>query len=569
VPLSPKSIGSGASAVAVSEAISGLAPGTTYHYRVLATNEVGETEGADQTFTTRKAPIATTEAATGLSASGATLNAVLNPEGLDTTYQFEFGKTSAYGSKIPASPKSIGSGTSAVAVSEAINGLEASTTYHYRVVAANEVGTTSGNDATFKTEAPPVSASQLGAMATTEPFNGSSTSLSNFNAHWSTLGWASGASPKGADTTTGWHPSNVFPTVNGTFYNPVLTDTGSGVAAEGTMATNPAGVERYFSLWLDMSTPSSTTRAGYELRFTIVAENTYNVTLSKWQGGTKTILASKANFAFLNGNSFAIVDQGATVTAWTNTGQGFTQLLSASDASLTGGNTGLEGAGNLSRFTNFKAGVPLSGVANMDAALKGLELNDAFATSELPLSGGDAWAALAWDDDPFGFNTGQVAEGWGPFEAFPTTNGAFWQKASFADTGPGDAVAATLAHNPTISERHFSLWLDMPSPASVRSGYELRLTEVSTNSYEVTLSRWQGGSKTLLASKAGYAFPTNSQFALLEKGGVVSAWTKTATEYTQLLSAADATFTSGYTGIEGSGNITRLRDFRSGPLAPF
>ena len=35
--------------------LSGLAPGTTYHFRVVATNGIGTTNGADQTFTTSPA----------------------------------------------------------------------------------------------------------------------------------------------------------------------------------------------------------------------------------------------------------------------------------------------------------------------------------------------------------------------------------------------------------------------------------------------------------------------------------------------------------------------------------
>lgn len=74
---------------------------------------------------------------------------------------------------------------------------------------------------------------------------------------------------------------------------------------------------------------------------------------------------------------------------------------------------------------------------------------------------------------------------------------------------------------------------------------------------------------TSLGSKTSYALPLNSQVALVRKAGVVSAWTNTGSGYTQILSASDSTFTSGYTGIEGSGNIQRLTNFRSGQLAPF
>jgi streptogramin lyase len=512
------------------------------------------------------APTASTKAATGLTSTKATVSGTVNPSGEATTYQFEYGTTTAYGSKAPASPESVGSGTSSVEVSKPLEGLQPGTTYHFRVVATNELGTANGEDKTFQTES--ATSGQLGGMAVTEPFNGSTSAVSNFGTNWSALGWASGGSPKGSNTAAGWGPTASYPTVNGAFFTPTVTDVGSGIAAVATMTTNPGNAERYFSLWLDMSTPSST-RAGYELRFTNASTNTYNVTLSKWVGGSQTVLASKSSYSFVNGNSFAVADQGGTVSAWTNTGSGFSQLLSASDATFAGGNAGVGGSGNITRLTNFKVGQLLSPVANMDAALKGLPVNDSFGTSENPLSGGGAWAALAWDNSTNEHNTGWVSSsGWAPFNGYPTINGAHWQKATFADTGAGDAVAATLVASPGVNSRYFSLWLDMPSPASAQTGYELRFTQTASGVYEVALSKWQAGTKTVLASKSNYSFSTSGKFALADKAGTVSAWINTGSEYTQLLSAADSAFTSGYTGIEGSGSNTRLTNFQSGPLPP-
>ena len=50
------------------------------------------------------------------------------------------------------------------------------------------------------------------------------------------------------------------------------------------------------------------------------------------------------------------VDQGSTVSAWTNTGSGFSQLLSASDSAFSGGKSAVEGSGNITRLKNFKVG---------------------------------------------------------------------------------------------------------------------------------------------------------------------------------------------------------------------
>jgi RHS repeat-associated protein len=155
VPTTAESIGSGKSSVAVSKAISGLKGSTTYHYRVSATNAYGTTPGLDKTFTTPKLPSATTEAASGVKEKDATLKGSVNPNGSATTYQFEYGPTTSYGTKVPLSPESVGSGTTAVAVSKAISGLTEGATYHYRVVASSAAGTVNGSDQTLKTTHPP------------------------------------------------------------------------------------------------------------------------------------------------------------------------------------------------------------------------------------------------------------------------------------------------------------------------------------------------------------------------------------------------------------------------------
>jgi len=156
-PGSPEEVGSGTSSVEVSETIGGLEPNTNYHFRVVATNAAGTVYGEDETLKTAEAvaPSATTEAATGVSSSGAKIRGSVNPNGTATSYQFEYGLTASYGSKEPASPEGIGSGSSGVEVSETIGGLEPVTTYHFRVVATNTAGTTYGEDKTFETpEAP-------------------------------------------------------------------------------------------------------------------------------------------------------------------------------------------------------------------------------------------------------------------------------------------------------------------------------------------------------------------------------------------------------------------------------
>jgi hypothetical protein len=146
------SAGSGASGVEVSKAITGLVGNTKYHYRIVATNGGGPlAEGADHTFTTGAKPSVESKGATTVRATAATLNGVVNPERLETTYHFEYGKTTSYGTSVPVPSAGVGAGESSLEESKTITGLELSTTYHFRIVATNSAGTTDGADKTFTT----------------------------------------------------------------------------------------------------------------------------------------------------------------------------------------------------------------------------------------------------------------------------------------------------------------------------------------------------------------------------------------------------------------------------------
>lgn len=94
-----------------------------------------------------------TPSAIGVSATGATLLANVNPQGSATTYHFDYGLTSAYGYSTTAA--TLPAGASYQQVSTALTSLAPSTTYHFRVVATNDAGTASGVDQTFTTSASP------------------------------------------------------------------------------------------------------------------------------------------------------------------------------------------------------------------------------------------------------------------------------------------------------------------------------------------------------------------------------------------------------------------------------
>jgi phosphodiesterase/alkaline phosphatase D-like protein len=147
-PLS-ESVGSDDSPHTVSTALTGLAPGTTYYARAVATNFGGTTHGTPTTFTTPSAPQIESAFASELAATTARLGARVSPGSSPTTVHFEYGTGPRYGLRTPDT--AIGSDSASHELGAAIAGLSPGTTYHFRVVATNAVGTTPGPDQTFAT----------------------------------------------------------------------------------------------------------------------------------------------------------------------------------------------------------------------------------------------------------------------------------------------------------------------------------------------------------------------------------------------------------------------------------
>jgi hypothetical protein len=150
---SSRSAGSGAANVQVSGRLTGLAPGTTYHYRLVATSRDGTARGRDGIFTSASAPVAVTGSATGVTVTSATLHGTVDPNGRATSWYFEYGTSTSYGSKTTA--QGAGSGTTVTGVSAALSRLRPGRVYHYRLVAKSDAGTGRGADRTFSTSGPP------------------------------------------------------------------------------------------------------------------------------------------------------------------------------------------------------------------------------------------------------------------------------------------------------------------------------------------------------------------------------------------------------------------------------
>jgi hypothetical protein len=138
-------------------ALSGLRPGTAYHYRMVVTNANATAYGPDETFSTLPAtpPLLSTGPAVRVGETSAMLTGVVDPQGLPTSYVFEVGLDTSYGGARLYG--NAGSSTGEVPVSVAVQYLVPGVTYHYRLSATSFDGSTYGQDGTFTT--PPVGSS--------------------------------------------------------------------------------------------------------------------------------------------------------------------------------------------------------------------------------------------------------------------------------------------------------------------------------------------------------------------------------------------------------------------------
>jgi sugar lactone lactonase YvrE len=228
--LPTQSIGDGNSPVSLEADLTGLAPNVEYKVRLHARNEAGaEANSPEAGFTTAaSAPFAYTGGAAPRTETTARINGWVNPRNKETTYYFEFGETAAYGTALPASPASAGSGEAQLAVSQALQGLTPGATYHFRLVAENGTGTTVGADQQFTTRTaaeagPPQRGIELvnnpdkGNQLARVPVEGPIANSTATKILWTTTGGLPGGTTGTGNifmaerTADGWRSKNLLP----------------------------------------------------------------------------------------------------------------------------------------------------------------------------------------------------------------------------------------------------------------------------------------------------------------------------------------------------------------------
>ena len=149
-------------------------------------------------------PAVTTLDATSVTSVSAVLNARVNPRGTTTDYYFEYGTSISYGSS--TSTISAGSGNTDVNVNATISGLSAGSIYHFRIVAYNTDGISTGNDLTFIPGTAVVTtaaASAISAISATAGGNVTSDGGSSITARGVCWGIASGPTISASHTVDG------------------------------------------------------------------------------------------------------------------------------------------------------------------------------------------------------------------------------------------------------------------------------------------------------------------------------------------------------------------------------
>ena len=144
----PISIGSEFTGALASAQVT-LIPGTTYHYRVVATNSEVTATGEDKSFQETPPALILGPWASDVASTSVTIAANIDPLGANTTYRVEYGTGASYEHAFTGS---VGEGTSYVTINRHIQELEPVTTYHYRIVTSNDVGEWQSADHTFTTE---------------------------------------------------------------------------------------------------------------------------------------------------------------------------------------------------------------------------------------------------------------------------------------------------------------------------------------------------------------------------------------------------------------------------------
>lgn len=440
--------------------LTGLAYNTLYHYR--AKGQVGAGVpfyGADLTFTTLAVlPSVTTNAATLVTTTGATLNGSVTANNAATTVIFEYGLTTAYGSTMAATPGTV-NGMTPTAVNAAVTGLTPFTLYHYRVKGTNSVGAANGADMTFTTLAPP-------ATVTTNAASNITTTAAQLNGTVNANGFSTAVSFEwGLTTAYGNTIAGIPATVTGSTATAVLANL-SGLATMTTYHYRCVGTSVGGTIYgLDQSFLTGCPPVGPAGTIT----------------GPVSVCANSAGnvysvAAIVNATGYAwTVPAGATITAGANT-TSITVTFGSTSGNVSVNGTGPCGSGTASNLAVTVNPLPVPTITGPATACQGSVGN--VYTTQAGMSA-YVWTVSAGGTITAGTGTNAITVTW-------TTSGAKTVTATYTSAGgcaaaaPGTyAVTVNAAPSPTITG---------PNSMCVNSGYYNYTTEAGMTGYVWTVS---------------------------------------------------------------------------------
>ncbi|MCX6243594.1 MAG: T9SS type A sorting domain-containing protein [Bacteroidetes bacterium] len=490
----------------VSAGLTGLLPGTLYHYRVKATNAGGTSNGGDLTFTTAPDfPAVVTTAATAITTISATLNGTVNANGASSTVFFDWGLTTTYGNTLGGTPSPV-TGTTVTPVSANIAGLVVNTTYHFRVRATNSIGTSNGNDLTFLTVCPiagpagpitgPTQVCQGGSgyvytvtipnatgYVWTTPVGGTITAGANTNTV--TVSYAANAAPGYMFVYGTAACGNGAPSQLGIAVNPPATPTVTGPASVcvnsvGNIYTTQAGMSNY--TWT-VSAGGAITAGGTTNAITVTWSTTGAKTVTvNYQTAAGCWAIAPTSYAVtvnplpvptISGPSPACSNYPGLVYSTQASMTGYTWTISAGGTITSGGTTNTVlvtwnaiGAQSISvNYTNANGctaaaavNYPVtvnSGAAPTITGPNTLCVNSGYNNySTQPGMSGYAWTISAGGVINYGSGTNTITVSW-------TASGAQWVAVNYTNTGGCSAPTATQ-FNVTVNP--------MPGPAGSITG---------------------------------------------------------------------------------------------------
>jgi len=260
-------------------------------------------------FKINNAPIAISVNATAITGISATLNGIVNPNSLLTTYYFEWGTSMLYGNT--SSSMNAGSGSTNQHVTADITGLVAGTTYHFRIVASNSDGTTRSSDLSFTPGGIELSTIAVTGVTISNALSGGSiTTDGGLPVTARGVCWSTTPNPLAA----GNHTNDG--TGIGTYTSTITTLSPSTVYYLRAYATNAS--KTYYGSEISFTTPCPVSILPYAESFSASAFSScwsqvdYQGNGQIWQVGTITGQSPTplltGNYAYLNSRAYGIAN---------------------------------------------------------------------------------------------------------------------------------------------------------------------------------------------------------------------------------------------------------------------